>query len=239
MDKSENSDTIRVSTDAFIAMVVTEAEARELANMPSLEEMNNNFTPSEEFQRKMDKLLKQAAHKRNKSDAIKIAKKLLLSMSIILSLVFCMLLPAQAVQEAVVQTFLEWQDKCVSIIFSTDSTSTDASLQVTEGYIPAGFSQAETSNNSLNNPYFVRYENAAGQWYTIYICYINDSQSFKMDNEYSTYYPIKFNGNSAIWGKMSDGSNALVWSHDNFGYQVLGNIDLSELINIAENLKIS
>lgn len=42
-----NDDKIRISPDALIAMIVTEAQDRELAQMPSLEEMNEDFQPSE------------------------------------------------------------------------------------------------------------------------------------------------------------------------------------------------
>ena len=37
-----NDDKIRISPDALIAMIVTEAQDRELARMPSLEEMNED-----------------------------------------------------------------------------------------------------------------------------------------------------------------------------------------------------
>lgn len=37
-------DKIRISPDALIAMVVTEAQDRELAKMPSIEEMNEVFS---------------------------------------------------------------------------------------------------------------------------------------------------------------------------------------------------
>lgn len=62
MNQQENRE-IRISPDALIALVVAEAEDRELSAMPSLEEMNAAFHPSEEFQKKMDRLLKQAKRK--------------------------------------------------------------------------------------------------------------------------------------------------------------------------------
>lgn len=52
-----NDDKIRISPDALIAMIVMEAQDRELAQMPSLEEMNEDFQPSEKFQRKMEALV--------------------------------------------------------------------------------------------------------------------------------------------------------------------------------------
>ena len=50
MNQQENRE-IRISPDALIALVVAEAEDRELSAMPSLEEMNAAFHPSEEFQK--------------------------------------------------------------------------------------------------------------------------------------------------------------------------------------------
>lgn len=51
MNQQENSE-IRISPDALIALVVAEADDRELSAMPCLEEMNAAFHPSEEFQKK-------------------------------------------------------------------------------------------------------------------------------------------------------------------------------------------
>lgn len=52
-------DKIRISPDALIAMVVTEAQDRELAKMPSIEEMNESFQPSEKFLQKMERLVRE------------------------------------------------------------------------------------------------------------------------------------------------------------------------------------
>lgn len=68
MNQQENRE-IRISPDALIALVVAEAEDRELSVMPSLEEMNAAFHPSEEFQKKMDRLLKQAKRKQERKGA--------------------------------------------------------------------------------------------------------------------------------------------------------------------------
>ena len=68
MNQQENRE-IRISPDALIALVVAEAEDRELSAMPSLEEMNAAFHPSEEFQKKMDRLLKQAKRKQERKGA--------------------------------------------------------------------------------------------------------------------------------------------------------------------------
>lgn len=44
-------------------MIVTEALDRELEQMPSLEEMNEDFHPSERFQRKIESLVRETKRK--------------------------------------------------------------------------------------------------------------------------------------------------------------------------------
>ena len=55
-----NDDKIRISPDALIAMIVTEALNRELEQMPSL---NEDFHPSERFQRKIESLVRETKRK--------------------------------------------------------------------------------------------------------------------------------------------------------------------------------
>lgn len=47
-----NDDKIRISPDALIAMIVTEAQDRELAQMPSLEEITKTSSPQKNFSEK-------------------------------------------------------------------------------------------------------------------------------------------------------------------------------------------
>lgn len=71
-----NDDKIRISPDALIAMIVTEAQDRELARMPSLEEMNEDFQPSEKFQRKMEALVRDTKRKAERKKRLLNVKRL-------------------------------------------------------------------------------------------------------------------------------------------------------------------
>ena len=108
MNQQENRE-IRISPDALIALVVAEAEDRELSAMPSLEEMNAAFHPSEEFQKKMDRLLKQAKRKQERKGAWRATKRLFVVATTVVTAFACILMPVQAVQEAVVSTVLNWR----------------------------------------------------------------------------------------------------------------------------------
>ena len=102
MNQQENRE-IRISPDALIALVVAEAEDRELSAMPSLEEMNAAFHPSEEFQKKMDRLLKQAKRKQERKGAWRATKRLFVVATTVVTAFACILMPVQAVQEAVLK----------------------------------------------------------------------------------------------------------------------------------------
>lgn len=78
---------------------MTEAEERELASMPSLKEMNAQFHPSEQFQKKMDRLLKKAHRKEGWVQIWKPTKKMLIAFTSVMTALTFALLPVQAVQD--------------------------------------------------------------------------------------------------------------------------------------------
>lgn len=112
-----NDDKIRISPDALIAMIVTEAQDRELAQMPSLEEMNEDFQPSEKFQRKMEALVHDTKRKAERKKRLLDIKRFFITLTAAISIFSCTMLPVKAVREAVITTLIEWHDKFVSIIY--------------------------------------------------------------------------------------------------------------------------
>ena len=118
-----NDDKIRISPDALIAMIVTEAQDRELAQMPSLEEMNEDFQPSEKFQQKMEALVRDTKRKANRKQRLLDIKHLFITLTAAISIFSCTMLPVKAVREAVITTLIEWHDKFVSIIYVNEESS--------------------------------------------------------------------------------------------------------------------
>ena len=127
-----NDDKICISPDALIAMIVTEAQDRELAQMPSLEEMNEDFQPSEKFQRKMEALVHDTKRKAERKKRLLGIKRFFITLTAAISIFSCTMLPVKAVREAVITTLIEWHDKFVSVIFDyklfhyhTDSSASE------------------------------------------------------------------------------------------------------------------
>ena len=221
MNQQENRE-IRISPDALIALVVAEAEDRELSAMPSLEEMNAAFHPSEEFQKKMDRLLKQAKRKQERKGAWRATKRLFVVATTVVTAFACILMPVQAVQEAVVSTVLNWR----ILLQNVELT-----------YLPEGFTETP-SNRTSNTSFWNEYQSENGEWLTVRILPIQDKQSTFVDDEYTHYYQISFDGIDAVLGSTIDGSNVLVWQNDGLTYQVSSSCDLSEIISVAEGIKL-
>ncbi|MEQ2523745.1 DUF4367 domain-containing protein [Gemmiger formicilis] len=231
-----NDDKIRISPDALIAMIVTEAQDRELARMPSLEEMNEDFQPSEKFQRKMEALVRDTKRKAERKKRLLDIKRFFITLTAAISIFSCTMLPVKAVREAVITTLIEWHDKFVSIIYVNEESPV-TTFHITPSYIPEGFSQVEVPDEG-SDLYYGQFSDSSNSWFDIIVLPIENKQETFLDNEFSTYYSISFNGIQAIWGIMNDKSNTLLWESRALSFQVRGNLDLTEIIKISEGIKV-
>ena len=148
----------------------------------------------------------------------------------------CTMLPVKAVREAVITTLIEWHDKFVSVIYVNDESSV-TTFHIIPSYIPKGFSQVEVPDES-SGFYYGQFSDSHNNWFDILVLPIENTQETFLDNEFSTYYSINFNGIQAIWGIMNDGSNTLLWERGTLSFQVCGNLDLTELIKISEKIGV-
>lgn len=182
-----NDDKIRISPDALIAMIVTEAQDRELAQMPSLEEMNEDFQPSEKFQRKMEALVHDTKRKAERKKRLLDIKRFFITLTAAISIFSCTMLPVKAVREAVITTLIEWHDKFVSVIYVNDESSV-TTFHIIPSYIPKGFSQVEVPDES-SGFYYGQFSDSHNNWFDILVLPIENTQETFLDNEFSTYYP--------------------------------------------------
>lgn len=231
------NDEIRISTDAMIALVVTEAEERELAEMPSLQEMNEAFQPSEQFQQKMDKLLRTARSKERARQRRRAFNRTAVCFMALVTLCTCIMMPAHAVREAVVATLIEWHDKFMSIVYSSDDAKERLLPERIElAYIPDGFALQEPILQNEQR-FLAEYTSNFDHFYVRITC-MEDQTQISIDNEYTTVYSIQFSDCDAVWGISDKGVNTLAWEKNHFVYQISGSIDLKTMIQIAENIKM-
>lgn len=238
MDKRENNE-IRITPDALISLVVTEAEERELAAMPSLKEMNAQFHPSKQFQDKMERLLKRARRKEGWKQIWKPTRKVLITFTSVVTVLAFALLPVKAVQDAVVDTFVQWRDGFMSIIYSVESENSPLNLptQIKLNYIPDGYTLI-SEENSEQDRYIAELAAIGGEWCTVRVLVIDSSQEIGIDNEFTEYYTLEFDGHDAIWGIREDGSNMLLWEESGLSFTIYGNTDISDILKLAEGITV-
>lgn len=100
----------------------------------------------------------------------------------------CTMLPVKAVREAVITTLIEWHDKFVSIIYVNEESPV-STFHITPSYIPSGFSQIESSGESTGH-YYGQFQNSAGDWFSLRVFPVENTQTISWDNEFSSYYSI-------------------------------------------------
>ena len=93
-----NHDNTKISFEALLQMAVTEADQRDLARLPSNQEMNDAFQPSQRLEKKVKKTLHQRQTARRRRTALRWARNAAVVVLGIWVVFTGALVPVQAVQ---------------------------------------------------------------------------------------------------------------------------------------------
>ena len=232
---------MRISADAMVALVVAEAEARELAGMPPLRELNTAFEPSGSFLRRMQKLLRRAKTARRGKKLWKAARRALLCGAAMLALLCGGMMQVEAVREAVISTLIEWKSQYAEFRFQNEGGPGAALPQTIElTYLPEGFAAQDIycADELFSAIYNNGLKGNEYRYFSVEISVPNESHWLRIDNEHTSYYSIQFDGHDAVWCAADKGINMLSWTDDGLIWFVEGSIDLAELIRIVEGIQM-
>lgn len=230
-----NHDNTKISFEALLQMAVTEADQRDLARLPSNQEMNDAFQPSQRLEKKVEKTLHQRQTARRRRIALRWARNAAVVVLGIWVVFTGALVPVQAVQQAAYSTLLEWKEEFTSLFVSSDSavvTALPEDIQVT--YLPEGYTLKSHVQNDLDCIF--QYANSSNQL-LIQIRLVQNYSQIDLDNEYSGYYTITFDDISALWIQNDSSMNVLIYEKDDYLFYLAGSMDISELIKIAQGIK--
>lgn len=230
-----NHDNTKISFEALLQMAVTEADQRDLARLPSNQEMNDAFQPSQRLEKKVEKTLHQRQTARRRRTALRWARNAAVVVLGIWVVFTGALVPVQAVQQAAYSTLLEWKEQFTSLFVSSDSavvTALPEDIQVT--YLPEGYTLKSHVQNDLDCIF--QYANSSNQL-LIQIRLVQNYSQIDLDNEYSGYYTITFDDISALWIQNDSSMNVLIYEKDDYLFYLAGSMDISELIKIAQGIK--
>lgn len=230
-----NHDNTKISFEALLQMAVTEADQRDLARLPSNQELNDAFQPSQRLEKKVEKTLHQRQTARRRRTALRWARNAAVVVLGIWVVFTGALVPVQAVQQAAYSTLLEWKEQFTSLFVSSDSavvTALPEDIQVT--YLPEGYTLKSHVQNDLDCIF--QYANSSNQL-LIQIRLVQNYSQIDLDNEYSGYYTITFDDISALWIQNDSSMNVLIYEKDDYLFYLAGSMDISELIKIAQGIK--
>ena len=230
-----NHDNTKISFEALLQMAVTEADQRDLARLPTNQEMNDAFQPSQRLEKKVEKTLHQRQTARRRRTALRWARNAAVVVLGIWVVFTGALVPVQAVQQAAYSTLLEWKEQFTSLFVSSDSavvTALPEDIQVT--YLPEGYTLKSHVQNDLDCIF--QYANSSNQL-LIQIRLVQNYSQIDLDNEYSGYYTITFDDISALWIQNDSSMNVLIYEKDDYLFYLAGSMDISELIKIAQGIK--
>lgn len=157
-----NHDNTKISFEALLQMAVTEADQRDLARLPTNQEMNDAFQPSQRLEKKVEKTLHRRQTARRRRTALRWARNAAVVVLGIWVVFTGALVPVQAVQQAAYSTLLEWKEEFTSLFVSSDSavvTALPEDIQVT--YLPEGYTLKSHVQNDLDCIF--QYANSSNQ----------------------------------------------------------------------------
>lgn len=229
--------------EALLSYAVKESAIQEINEMPAEEQIKENIQFSEAFDYKMRKLISRQKYKKIAKRVYIYGKRVAVFVSIITSIGFGTLMTAEAVQQAVINTVVEWYEDHNGFIF--ENTSCKSNMDILEGseikkpsYIPDGFELRESEEMAEYNIYI--YGNEKGTNLVFSAEVVTDISHTFIDNEHTDYEIIQINGRDVYLfsGKDDNYEYALaIWIDGNIVYNIESWIGTIEVIRVVKSFK--
>lgn len=218
------------------------AEARDiwLSSLPT-DDTIPDIHPSKKFEKKISRLIK-AQRRTTKARKRRRAINKLVAATVILALLsFGCLMTAEAYREKVIEIVVHVFQELTEYRFTSERSGTDEIVlpELTLTNVPEGMLEVENRITG-NHRRIITYESDTGLFFELTQQPISSDGVYHsiLDTEDSVYEEIVIHGNTAYTNEKGDDCSVM-WVIDNVIYKLYGNIDLHELIAIAEKIEIS
>lgn len=229
-----------VVDDDFLYRHMPALEEKIMRAYPKEEELAYEF--SEEFERKMKKLMKRAAQKEKYGLPVSTGKRIAAAIAVGLIGIMAVSVNTKALNMEFIRTKLyeftqTVYDTYIERRYTAPEDQVGEFVPLYPEYIPEGYELAieEADDTSL----FISYENKEGTGFAISQEQIQDGMSVSDDNEYIREEETEILGYQAKVSYKDDGRIHIRWKSDDTLYLVMTNsITEEELIKVCESLKI-
>jgi len=234
MMRSTKLDRDDMLWEALIKTAEIEVMQEELNALPSLEELNELYKPSDALEKSIRDMT--ANNKRNKpiNQAAWQLKKIAAIVGILFVLGATALMSVEASRIFILNIFLDLQDDYIAFEFGQNTPSGITGEIVLE-FIPEGFEL--TSTQILENLSIVIYQNADGE--RIIIRRGNaETMSTAISTGFADFSEVYVNGQEAFLFEAvdTDYQSALMWLIGNNVLTIVAYVDTATMFAIAENI---
>ncbi len=207
--------------------------------LPTDEELSN-ITFSEEFERKMQKLIdRQKKFYFNWFNTV--GKRVAAIILVILLSFTTITFSVRALREPIIRFIVETFEKFSSVVFVNDKSEEDviidAEFEIIEPqYIPKGYTL--DSNFNYDTGYQAVYVSDDKLTNIMYMQILNDESIVQANTENVSYENMLINNTSGIY-YTNKGTNTLILNTERYVFTIESTINKDELIKIAESIKIN
>lgn len=218
--------------EGILKKAVKQADLYEISHLPSDHEIDHEF--SDEFQRKMKKLIRQSKSKSSSGIMVFIRRRAVAIVAAILILIGCAM-SISPVRAAIIE-FINWvYEEFTYIFFNQESPSsqdlTDEFIVYEPTYIPEGFI---LKHKYIGDFSLMEYEN--GKDYIIYNQQGVEDVSTGFNTEGVQIEELVFKGMPARY-YSNEGIQSLIWYDEHYIYSVSSSLERDVVFEIANSVK--
>ena len=212
------------------------AKALELYEEKRFEDYENlkEYTPSDSFDRRMEKLIKSQSNYYYKITLTKARKAVAVFAAAVV--IIASMMSVSSIRESILGFFISRGNEVDVIEYNNENgTAYPKSLErkFTPAFIPEGYKlEDSTSDNVSRELYYVKGDN-----YIDFQQFVKNEYSSASDGEYSSPEKISDNGQDYIIRTSDDKMIMLVWEKNGYVFEMTGFLSRDEMFRIAKSAK--
>ena len=220
--------------NAMIESAAEDALKLKMDELPSCEELDQLYKPTQEMDLRINRIINKYYRVESAKKAFIFTGKIAAGLIILLIISGTVLLSVEASRNYILNSFLKWNSKHSTIVFSEDNNQNEFSKYSIE-YIPEGFKLKSMDSDDVSQ--FITYINENSVSIHILETYA-DTVNLDVDNENNKQSELIINNNKAYLFETikAGGSNILIWNDGNIAFEITSTISSDQLVLIGENI---
>ena len=193
---------------------------------------------SKHFQQRIKRLMLRAEGSIHTRRIISYLRRSITVALIAVVTIFSLLMTVQAYREKVIDTVLQVFHEFTQYRFSNESEHKTDFPEVSFGYIPNGMILG--SDTQFANQKYILYEDPTGSFFELTISRVTNNTAYEkiVDSENANITELEINSNTVTLIEK-EGEHTLLWTTSNFIWQLYGNCQMNELLNVANSLSVA